>query len=109
MTIVNATIDSSETIIHTVGGGETHAVLNIIFCNFDTAGSGTENLTVYIKPGGESISDQNTIMKRQEIKAGNTFIWSADEKLILDATDVVSAIGSSGSLISATLCYMDIS
>lgn len=109
MAVVNATITStnpvSPTDIITVSGGQTWANIFMTFCNFDTTNS--ETITVYVRPVGESAANENTILKNIVIDPTDTFAFSF-EKLILSATDKVSAIGTAGSRVSVTASYIAI-
>ncbi len=88
MSIKNTAILNSETILHTAAGEM--AILAIAFCNTTTS---TKTISLYAYPnltgpGGNG----NTVLKNVSIPPEDTYLWTGDEKFILDTGDVISAI-----------------
>lgn len=100
MAISNTQIGATETTILTATA-ET-AVLSVVFCNTT---SSAKTVTVYAYASGGSAGDSTTILKELEIAAYDTFIWTAQEKLILDTSGVISAIADTGASVTATANY----
>ena len=105
MTIINSVIGSTETAILTVPAGQNWASVCLFFCNYDQ--TNPETITVHVRPAGAAPANQNTILKSLTIDPQDTFTFNM-EKLLLSATDVVSAIGSSGNRVTATASYMQL-
>ena len=101
MTIKNVLLGTSSTEIIKASTGET-AVLSIVFCNTDTA---TRTITMYALPNGGSDGDTTTILKDFAIPAKDTFIWSGDEKLILETSAKINGICDVANKVSATTSY----
>lgn len=101
--ITNTQLNATDTAICTSGASEQRAVLVIVFCNLDVA---TRIITVYAKPSGGSAGDTTTIIKDLAIPAGDSYIWSAGEKFILDANESISGLADVASKITATTSYM---
>ena len=85
----NILLEATETNILTAS--KESAVLSIIFCNTSVSDI---NITIYAYPFSSSASDTTTIIKDLTIKAKDTFIWTSDEKLILETGDIISGLGS---------------
>jgi hypothetical protein len=103
MPLVNTTIGATETTILTVPGGQSWANVFLSFCCFNTSSS--EMITVHVRPAGEAVSDENTVLKNVVIDPTDTFVLNM-EKFLLSATDVISAIGSAGGRVSVTASYL---
>ena len=98
--IKNSTIGTTETAI--LAATADTAVVSIFFYN-----SGIANvlLTCYAYPQGSTAGDGTTIFQ-VSIPPKDTFIWSSDEKLLLQTNAVISAMASSAG-IAATINYME--
>lgn len=103
MPISQATVLSSNTTILTVASGQSVNVHSLIFCNVHA--STTETLTVYAVLQGSSAANSNAIIKSIAIPAIRTLEVLFDAPLALDAGDKIIAIGTTGSLITATANY----
>ena len=89
MSIKNTQILTTETILHTATGEM--AILAIAFCNTTAV---TKVLSLYVYPsGGGPASSGNTVLKNVSIPPEDTYLWTGDEKFILDTGDVISATG----------------
>ena len=100
--ILNQVIGATETAILTATS--TSAVVSMLFFNADTS---TRTLTVYAYPDGESAGDGTTIFVI-DIPAKDTFIWTGDEKLLLQEDAVVSAVADVASKVTCTINYLEI-
>lgn len=103
MALLQATILNTATTILTVSSGQSWKLYSITFCNIHAAT--TETLTVYLVPQGSSAGDSTTILKSFDILAKRTLTFN-DEPFHLSAGDKLIAIGSTGSLVTATANYM---
>jgi len=81
------------------------AIISILFCNTSTT---DKTVTIYAYPSGGSAGDGSTILKDLTIPAGDTFIWSGQEKIILDVGDVVSGLADVATSVTATINYKTI-
>jgi len=100
MTIRNVQLGLTETEI-LVASGET-AVLAILFCNNDTV---TRTITIYCYPSGGSASEATTIITSMSIACKDTWIFSGNEKLLLDTGSKITAICDLASKVTATPSY----
>ena len=100
MAIASVQLGTSATTIKTASA-ET-AILSIVFCNI-TASDRT--ITVYAYASGGSAGDLTTIIKDLTIPAKDTFIWTGDEKLILDTSGVISGLSDAATSISVAVNY----
>jgi hypothetical protein len=96
--IGNIVLDTSETTIKATST-ESFALISLVFCNTSTTERG---VTVYAYPDGGSAGDGTTIIKDLLIPGKDTFVWTADEKLILGPDTTVSGLASAGSAITVT-------
>lgn len=102
----NVTLGTSDTELLTAPAGKTYAVLTLVFCNIST---NPIQISVYASAGGVgSGTDATCILKSFTIQASDTYIWTSNEKLVLDATDRISALASSGASISALCNYLEV-
>lgn len=102
MTLAQATIANTATTILTVTSGQNWRVDSLTFANIHAAT--TETLTVYVIPRGSSAGDSTTILKSFSLLAGRSL--TLDDPLYLNAGDKVSAVGATGSLVTATAVYV---
>ena len=100
--INNVQLTTTETSILTSGAAEVNAVLSIIFCNTSAS---SKFITLYVYSSGGSAGDNTTVVKNLEIPAEDTWIWTGDEKIILEASGVISGIADVASSITATINY----
>jgi len=100
MAIKNVSIGLSETIILTATA-ET-AFLTIVFCN---TGVSSRLVQLYMYPTGGSAGNGSLVLKDIGIPAGDTFVWSGTDKILLDVGGVISAIADSASDVTATVSY----
>lgn len=100
MAITNVQLGTGETTI--LSAAAETAVLSIIFCNTT---SSNKTITVYAYASGGSASDTTTIVKNYVIPAYDSFIWSANEKFILDTSGKISGLCDSATSVSATINY----
>jgi len=100
MAIANVQLGTSATAILTAAS-ET-AILSLVFCN-TTASDRT--ITVYAYASGGSAGDLSTIIKDLTIPSKDTFIWTGDEKLILDTSGVISGLSDAATSISVAVNY----
>jgi hypothetical protein len=89
MLITPVQLGTSATDITVSGASENRAVLSILFCNLDTV---ARVITLYAIPSGGSASATNTILSAYTIPAGDTFIWTADEKFILGPSEKLAGL-----------------
>ena len=102
MAIKNQVLGSTETSILTATGDS--AVVSIMFYNADTA---TRTVTLYAYPTGGSAGDGSTIAKF-DIPTTDTFLWTGDEKLMLELDGVISAVCDVASEVTATINYLNL-
>ena len=98
--IQNISIGTTNTTILTATN-ET-AVVSIFFYN---SGIANTLLTCYAYPSGNTAGDGNAIFQ-VSVSPKDTFIWSSDEKLLLQSGAIISATASNAG-ITATINYME--
>ena len=103
MSIENVQLGTSATTIKEAIA-ET-AILSIVFCNVTAS---NKTITICAYASGGSSSDLTTIVKDLTIPAKDTFIWTGDEKLILDTAGIVSGLSDTVSGITATINYKEL-
>lgn len=101
MLITPVQLGTSATTITTAGAAENRAVLNILFCNTDTT---ARTITVYASTTGGA-SATTTILSALSIPAGDTYIWTADEKFILGPNEGISGLCDVASKVSVNGSY----
>lgn len=102
MAIKNQIIAATETSILTATANS--AVVSIIFYNADTA---TRTVTLYAYPSGGSAGDGSTIAKF-DIPTTDSFIWTGNEKLMLETSGVISALCDVAGKVTATINYLEL-
>jgi hypothetical protein len=81
------------------------ANLAILFCNTNTV---SIYLDMWAFPSStESVSDTTQVVKQFLIPASDTFVWTGNEKLLLDIDDTIYAKASATGL-TATLSYKEL-
>jgi hypothetical protein len=103
MAISNVLLGSSETTIKAAGVAEEIAVLSITFVNNDTT---ARNLTVYAYPSSGSASTTTKIIDSLPIAASDTFVWTTNERFILNNGDKISGLADVANKINATANYI---
>lgn len=101
--INNTIITSSNTDIAVPGASATWAVVGITFCNFSAS---NEIITLHAIPSGGSAGDLTTVLKELTLVAKETYVW--ETKFLLGPNSKLSAIGTTGNIVSATVSYMSI-
>ena len=99
--ILNSVVGNTETILMTSIADS--AIVSIIFYNAHPTNNAI--ITVYAYPTGFSGTDGTTLFK-VEIPPEDTFIWSSDEKLLLQTDAVVSAKCNTAGIVTATINYL---
>ncbi len=110
MAIVNANILTTDTTLVTVPAGKKYALTTIIVCNNgidDGAGTNNTKVDIHVIPNGQSKSDANRIINDLPIDGADTFTFSA-ERLILEDGDTVVCVGTSPTVLSATLSFLEV-
>lgn len=103
MALINTLLKNTETVLCVAGASEKRAILSIIFCNVSTS---IATVTLHAYPNSGAASNASTLIKNLEIPAEESYIWTGDEKIILDAGDTVSAICTTGEdLVAVTVNY----
>jgi hypothetical protein len=102
MAIKNQIIAATETSILTATTDS--AVVSIIFYNADTA---TRTVTLYAYPTGGSAGNGSTIAKF-DIPTTDSFIWTGNEKLMLETSGVISALCDVAGKVTATINYLEL-
>lgn len=102
MAIANQVLGATATSILTATADS--AVVSIIFYNADTT---TRTVTLYAYPSGGSTGDETTIAKF-DIPPEDTFIWTGDEKLMLETSGIISALCDVASKVTATINYLEL-
>lgn len=102
MAITNLQLSNSETTIYQAGASITVAILGIYFCNLDTV---SHTITVYAYPNGSSAGNSTTIIKELNIPAGDSYQWTANDKLVLAPLDKLSGLCDTASMVSAMVNY----
>ncbi len=102
MLITPVQLGTSATDITVSGAAENRAVLNLLFCNDDTT---ARTITLYTIPSGGSASATTQILKAYTIPAGDTYIWTADEKFILGPSEKIAGLCDVASKVSVNGSY----
>jgi len=100
MSIANVQLGITETTI--LAPSVETAILSVLFCNLDTS---SRVITIYAYPTGGSASNGTTILKSLEILPLDTFIFSGDEKIILDNGGKISGVADVAAKITTTINY----
>jgi len=90
----------------------TNAITTMVLCNTGTPdltdeSVNTETCKVFLVPKGGSASATTTIVSNLTIPAGETVFFS-DEKIILGPGDTIRIGTSTGSLLSATVSFLQV-
>jgi hypothetical protein len=96
-------LGTSETTIKAAGASEKVAVLTIMFCNMDTV---TRTVTAYAYATGGSAGASTTFLSAISIPSGNTYIWTGNEKFILENSDKISALADVANKVTVITSYM---
>lgn len=103
MALSNVLLLGTETPICSTQAGETKAVLSISFCNTDTA---TRTFSLYAYPTGGSLGALSTVLSNMALPAGDTYMWTANEKFILAPLDKITATADVASKVAICCNYM---
>ena len=95
-----AAVSSSEVDVLTVASGHTYTILNLTLC--ETAGA-AETFDLYIRDGGGA--NDFEIYSDQALAANATFEHTT--RLVLEATDVLSAQLASAGNVDVVISYLD--
>lgn len=93
MSLINTLLKDTETIICVGGSSEKRAILSIVFCNIST---NIATITMYAYPSSGAAGAASTLIKNLVIPSEESYIWTGDEKIILNTGDTISAICSTG-------------
>lgn len=104
MSISNTSIATTPAVTTIFNAVTESIVLSIMLCN---TSAGDLTVTLHACKSNASAADENMFLKEQLIPDGDTFVWASNEKLLLDATDVIRAVAS-GTGITATISYRSI-
>lgn len=102
--ITNVLLGSSETTIIAAGASQEIAVLSILFRNSDTT---DRTLTVYAYPSAGSASATTMIIGALVIPAGDTYLWTCNEKFVLTNGDKITGLSDVASKIATCANYME--
>jgi len=102
MAILNTYLADSETTLYQAGSSDTVAILGVHFCNFDTV---AHTITLYAYPTGQTAGDLTTIIKTLSIPAGDSYQWTANDKLVLGPNDKLSGLADIASKVSVMVNY----
>lgn len=118
-TLVTSTdVDVPTTVFTSTTDGEsasdevTNAITTMILCNTGTPditdeSVNTESCKIFLVPKGGSSSTTTTIVSNLTVPAGETVFFS-DEKIILGPGDTIRIGTATGSLISATVSFLQV-
>lgn len=81
------------------------AVMTVMLCNTTAV---EQVVSLYAVKSGSAASDSNVIIKEYTIPAKDTYVWSGNEKFIIDEGDSISAIAASAASVTATIVYKQI-
>lgn len=101
--IDNITILNTNTDVVSVPALKNYAVTGVLFCNHNTA---SEVLQVYAVKNGGSIANGSKIAADLTINGKDTYMF--EFKLLLEAGAKIVAIGSTGSIVTATPTWLEI-
>lgn len=102
MALSNIQLADTETTLYQASASDTVAILGIYFCNLDTV---SHTITLYAYPDGSSASNVTTIVKELNIPAGDSYQWTANDKLVLAPLDKLSGLADVASQVSAMVNY----
>jgi hypothetical protein len=102
MLITPVQLGTSATVITAAGAAETRAVLSLLLCNTDTT---SRTVTLYAIPSGGTANATSTILSALTIPAGDTYIWTADEKFILGPSEGISGLCDVAAKVSVNGSY----
>tara|TARA_B110000503_G_scaffold143523_1_gene245526 strand:+ start:1382 stop:1717 length:336 start_codon:yes stop_codon:yes gene_type:complete len=111
MAIANALIDGDTTLL-TVPANKRYAITNILICNNEDTNlvheeHGITDFDMHLVKTGDPVSLTNMILSTVQMPAGETFSLD-EERIILEGGDRVVISGSSPTVLSATVSYMEV-
>jgi hypothetical protein len=110
MSIANATINTTDTIVLTVPADKSYAITTILICNVavdDGTGTADTNFDMHVIPSGQTKTDTNLVINNVEVAAEDTFTFNV-ERLVLDQGDQIVFVGKSPTNLSATISYLEV-
>ena len=111
MAITNALIAGDTTIL-TVPASKRYAVTNILICNNEDINlvheeHGITNFDMHLVKTGQPLGAINMILNTVHMPAGETFSLD-EERIILEAGDSIAISGTSPTVLSETISYMEV-
>ena len=89
-----------------MGSPTDRAVLTIVFCNNSIDACAID---VYALPGsGDTPSNANRIVRRYIINGEDTFIFTTEDKIVLQPGAKIMVSADAGGVITATVNYIDL-
>lgn len=110
MAILNAAIQTTDTIILTVPAGKKYAITTLLVCNTGTddgTGVNDSQFDMHVVPDGQTKSNTNLVLNNLGVSASDTFTFNV-ERLILEENDRVVLVGQSPTNLSATISYLEV-
>ena len=114
MAIQSTQVGGGDTSILEVPAGKSWAVTAMLFCNVAVnpqeeiyTEGGDSYLDVHLCASGAAAGVDNMVLNNIPIPAGETFTFN-EEKIILEAGDIIRASSTSPTNITATISYMEV-
>jgi len=117
MAIVNERLTTTQLDILEVptdGSVDGYAITNILVCNTDFSGAGTDaSFDLHFIPNGDPLSNAKTmVVKELNLPIGETFTFDS-EKIVLAPGDKIAFVaepdvGSSNTNLAATVSYLEV-
>ena len=114
MAIESTQVGGGDTTILEVPAGKSWAVTAMLFCNVAVnpqeeiyTEGGDTYLDVHLCASGAAAGVDNMVLNNIPIPAGETFTFN-EEKIILEAGDIIRASSTSPANITATISYMEV-
>lgn len=101
--ILNTTISDVNTVL--ISAVNETAVLSMFICNTDVV---DHVIDIYCYPNGSVANDSNILLKNYVISAGDTFVWTSNEKIILQPLAKISAKADLAGKVVATVNYKEL-
>ena len=99
----NLIADSATTVYTSTGQS---AVTYISITNYTAS---AVNVDINVLPSGEAVGDENLVASELTIDANDTyFFYGGGEKLLLDASDSISATANTASSLNCVVSYTEI-
>ena len=114
MAIQSTQVGGGDTTLLEVPSGKSWAVTAMLFCNVAVnpqeeiyTDGGDTYLDVHLCAGGAAAGVDNMVLNNIPIPAGETFTFN-EEKIILEAGDIIRASSTSPANVTATISYMEV-